>query len=171
MVARRRTWESGFSVIELIVVVAVILIIAAIAVPRMLHARMKANEAAAMASVRTVETAQSVYANMFPQTGYSNSLLNLGSNGSNCETITRTNACLIDSTLASGLKGSYLFDVTGDGMVPVQSYTVTATPQTSSAGECMFSGDQSGAISSSVAGSGGSFRSASSVPGGSSGGC
>ena len=149
---RQRSGQSGFSAIELLVVVAVILIIAAIAVPRMMHARIKANEAAAVANMKAVETAQNIYIHMFPQTGYADTLTNLGSNGSNCETVTPTNACLIDSNLSNGLKGSYLFYLSGDGKVPDQSYTLTAIPQSTSAGECSFTSNQTGVITSTLSG-------------------
>lgn len=141
--------QSGFSVVELLVVVALILVIAAIALPNLFSARAKANEASAVASIKAIQTAESVYQNTYPQLGYSGSLINLGNNGSTCETLSPTNACLLDPVLSSGLKDSYLFDLLGDGNIPDQSYTLSATPQSSGAGDCSFSSDQSGAIQSS----------------------
>lgn len=146
--SRGKPGQPGFSVIELLVVVAIILLIAAIAIPNLFGARKKANEASAVASLKAIQTAESVYQSTYPAQGYSGSLINLGSNGSTCETLSPTNACLLDPVLASGLKDNYLFDLLGDGNVPDQSYTLTATPQSSTAGNCTFSSDQSGAIQS-----------------------
>jgi type IV pilus assembly protein PilA len=138
--------ELGFSVIELLVVVAVILIIAAIALPRMLQARMKAKEAVAISSMKAVQNAQTLYSSTFPETGYASKLSYLGSNGS-CETISPENACLIDSTLAAGIKGDYQYDMKGDANVPDQSYTLTATPQGgANTSQCMLSMNESGTI-------------------------
>src|SRR6476619_4947405 len=93
-----RTRDSrfdGFSLVEILVVVMVILIIAAIAIPNLVHGKMRANEAAAVSSVKTINTAQLMYNNTFPEVGYSSSLANLGSHGSTCEKPTSTSACLI----------------------------------------------------------------------------
>ncbi len=147
----RKLEQWGFSVIELIVVVAVILLIAAIALPRMFNARKKASEASVVGSMRAIQIAEAVYQSTYPAKGYSPSLANLGNNGSACETTSPTNACLIDSVLASGLKDGYIFDLLGDGKTPDQSYTLTATPQSSASGPCTFSSDQSGGIQSSAA--------------------
>ncbi len=139
--------QSGFSVIELLIVIAVILAIVAIAIPRLLHARMNANAASAAASIRAIHSAEATYAMSYPQFGYSASLLNLGKNGSTCETVSHTNACLIDDTLATGIKSGYIFELTGDGATPDTTYNVTANPISSgSSGQCSFSSDQSGSI-------------------------
>lgn len=145
--SRRRPGQSGFSAIELIVVVAIILVIAAIALPNLFGARKKANQASAVASIKAIQTAESVYQNSYPAQGYSANLINLGSNGSTCETLSSTNACLLDPVLSSGSKDGYLFDLLGDGNIPDQAYTLSATPQSSAAGDCTFSADQSGLIS------------------------
>src|SRR4051812_10958992 len=70
--------QRGFSLIELLIVVAIILIIAAIAIPNFMRARMSANEAAAVHSLRTVTTAQITYGTMFPAAGYADTLTKLG---------------------------------------------------------------------------------------------
>ena len=96
---------AGFSLVEILVVVMVILIIAAIAIPNLVHGKMRANEAAAVSSVKTINTAQLMYNDAFPEVGYSASLANLGSHGSTCEKHTRRNACLImDEESTSGMK-------------------------------------------------------------------
>ncbi len=139
--------QSGFSVTEIVVVVAVILLIIAIAVPRLLHARMSANTASAAASMRAVNTAEAIYALNYPAVGYSARLINLGRNGSTCETVTSTNACLIDDGLATGIKSGYVFDLTGDGSTPDTAYNLTAVPESNGySGLCSFSSNQSGSI-------------------------
>jgi type IV pilus assembly protein PilA len=164
---RAKPGQSGFSVIELLVVVGLILLIAAIALPNLFDARKKANEASAVASIHAIQTAESVYQNTYPDLGYSGSLVNLGNNGSTCETLSPTNACLLDPVLSTGLKDSYLFDLLGDGKIPDQSYTLSATPQSSPAGGCSFFSDQAGAIQSSPALQS-AGKSGSGTPGGSS---
>jgi prepilin-type N-terminal cleavage/methylation domain-containing protein len=139
--------QSGFSVTELVIVIAVILVILAITVPRLLHARMNANAASAAASMRALHIAEATYASNYPALGYSPKLVNLGRNGSNCETVTSTNACLIDDTLATGIKSGYVFDLTGDGFIPDSAYTITADPISNGySGQCSFSSTESGAI-------------------------
>ncbi len=111
--------QKGFSLIELLIVVAIILIIAAIAIPNLLRARIAANESSAAASVRTIGTAQVSYTTSFPATGYSANLASLGPGGATCPAAgpSAANACLIDNVLAGGTKSGYNF--TSVGSVPV----------------------------------------------------
>jgi prepilin-type N-terminal cleavage/methylation domain-containing protein len=104
--------HEGFSLIELLVVVAVILIIAAIAIPNFIKSKIRANEAAAVSNLRNITTAQVVYTSTY-NIGYAGTLVNLGGNG---VTVDQNNAGLIDDVLANGLKSGYVF-----------SYAVTAT--------------------------------------------
>jgi prepilin-type N-terminal cleavage/methylation domain-containing protein len=111
--------QKGFSLIELLIVVAIILIIAAIAIPNLLRARMAANESSAASSVRTVNTAQVTYQSTYPTVGYAPTLLALGGPiGAACVPAS-TSACLIDSVLANNGnpagtgKSGYLFAGTG----------------------------------------------------------
>ena len=109
------TKKRGFSLIELLIVVAIILIIAAIAIPNLLRARMAANEASAVSSIRTVNTAQIVYQSNYPTKGYAANLAALGpTNATSCKRPTATSACLIDyqlstATAASSAKSGYYF--------------------------------------------------------------
>ena len=145
---------AGFSLVEVLVVVMVILIIAAIAIPNLVHGKMRANEAAAVSSVKTINTAQLMYNDAFPEVGYASSLANLGAHGSTCEKPTSTSACLImDEALTSGLKSGYIFEIVADGNTPTASYSLTATPETSLSGRCNISSSESGDIRISFPGS------------------
>jgi type IV pilus assembly protein PilA len=93
--------QKGFSLIELLIVVAIILIIAAIAIPNLLRARMAANESSAVNSVRTVTTGEITYQSTYPTVGYAPALVNLGGPlGAACVP-SQTTACVIDSVLAN----------------------------------------------------------------------
>ena len=70
--------QKGFSLIELLIVVAIILIIAAIAIPNLLRARIAANEASAASGIRTINTAEVAYNSNYPAQGYSPSLVGDG---------------------------------------------------------------------------------------------
>jgi len=130
--------QKGFSLIELLIVVAIILIIAAIAIPNLLRARMAANESSAVASIRTVNSAEVTYNSTYPTIGFSANLLNLGGAlGAACVPGT-ANACLIDSVLANNGnpagtgKSGYMFS-TGAGTVSNGvnvGYTVVGVPIT-----------------------------------------
>jgi type IV pilus assembly protein PilA len=130
--------QKGFSLIELLIVVAIILIIAAIAIPNLLRARMAANESSAVASIRTINTAEVTYNTTYPTVGFAAALSNLGGAlGAAC-TPASTTACLIDSVLANngnptgGGKSGYSFS-TGTGTVAGGvnvGYTALAVPIT-----------------------------------------
>ena len=127
--------QKGFSLIELLIVVAIILIIAAMAIPNLLRARIAANESSAVSSIRTINTAEITYQTGYPNVGYAAALANLG--GAAPCTPAPANACLIDNSLAtaspgSGVKAGYVFLATG--LAPVNGintqYTVGASPMT-----------------------------------------
>ena len=146
--------HAGFSLVEVLVVVMVILIIAAIAIPNLVHSKMSANEAAAVASMKAVHTAELLYQSAYPDVGFSGSLPNLGSHGSNCQKPTSTNACIImDEALTSGLKSGYIFDLVNDGNKPSTAYSVNATPESSATGRCAVGSSQSGELRFTVPGS------------------
>ena len=119
--------QKGFSLIELLIVVAIILIIAAIAIPNLLRARIAANEASAVASIRTINTAEISYNSAYPTVGFAAAIVNLGPGGvgTSCPVPpTSTASCLIDGQLASGTKSGYKFIAPGTA----STYVAVASP-------------------------------------------
>jgi len=137
--------QKGFSLIELLIVVAIILIIAAIAIPNLLRSKMAANEASAVGSLRTINTDSVAFS-----TTYGNYPTILGDLKTGAS-VSSTNADLIDTVLASGLKSGYAFTYTATS--PYQQYTLTAAPSTVNVtGQRYFFTDQSGVIRANTAG-------------------
>ncbi|ABF41989.1 Fimbrial protein pilin [Candidatus Koribacter versatilis Ellin345] len=144
--------EKGFSLIELLIVVAIILIIAAIAIPNLLRSRMAANEASAVGSLRTINTAEMTYSSAYPDVGFTLTLTNLAGPTRICDTgsrrATSTRACLIDNVLGAGTKSGYTFVLSGAAAATPQSlYSIAASPITvGSTGQRGFYSDETGVI-------------------------
>lgn len=125
--------KKGFSLIELLIVVAIILLIAAIAIPSLLRARIAANESSAAAAVRTITSAEQAYFGAFPTIGFATQIQDLGRTAP-C-TPAPTHACLLDNNISNAIPGSpghsgYQFLATGitAGSILNSSFVAGATP-------------------------------------------
>ncbi len=119
-----------------------ILIIAAIAIPNLLRARIVANEASAVSSLHTVVLAQKSYANTYPEVGFSCDLRSLGGRGGS-----DAGAGLIDDLLARGQKSGYRFEISNCAGSPHGSYNLLAYPVVpNTTGGRAFCADESGVI-------------------------
>jgi type IV pilus assembly protein PilA len=134
-----RKKQKGFSLIELLIVVAIILIIAAIAIPNLLRSKMAANEASAVGSLRTINTSGVAFSITYGN--FPTKLTDLGPSTAP----TSTAADLIDSALVTGTKSGYKFSYTASSTY--QQYSIQAGPVTSGVtGQRYFFTDQSGVI-------------------------
>ena len=145
-----RRKERGFSLIELLIVVAIILIVAAVAVPNLLRSRMSANEASAVASMRTVITSEIVYSSTYAN-GFSSDLVSLSDGGTptNCippAVASASSACLLDSNVASGTKNGYVFTYVPSGSGTFDTYVLNGDPGSSGAGQRHFFSDQTNVL-------------------------
>jgi len=126
--------QKGFSLIELLIVVAIILVIAAIAIPNLMKSKMAANESSTVSSIRTIVTSELSYAEVNPTSGYQ-SLGALASAG------------LIDTTLGAGTKSGYNFNLTPGSGTPPTTFTTWADPSSpGNSGTNYYCSDQSGVI-------------------------
>ncbi|HUA16405.1 MAG TPA: type II secretion system protein [Verrucomicrobiae bacterium] len=119
--------EHGFTLMELMIVVALILVIAAIAIPSMKEAKINTDEAAAVASIRAINTAEITYSTTYG--GYADSLANLG--GAEPCAKSAATACLLDESLTAGTKAGYAFAAVGGNPADGANttYVVGAAPE------------------------------------------
>ncbi len=136
----------GFSLIELLIVIAIILALAALAIPNLMRSKISANEASAVSSIRTIATAQTTYAISYPAQGYADQLTKLAQPHSGTA-VSYTAAGLLDWLLACPSqpcpKSGYQFSIGNTIGTPVSGYTVYATPLLQGeTGRRGFCGDQ-----------------------------
>jgi type IV pilus assembly protein PilA len=145
--------QKGFSLIELLIVVAIILIIAAIAIPNLLKSKMAANESSAVGSIRTINTGEVTYAAGCPNVGYTLTLTEL-----NTGALCAAGLNIIDNVLGgpAGVKSGYAFTYNSPGPDAsgiVNLYTISAVPSVvGTTGQRGFFSDQTGVVRYTLAG-------------------
>ena len=143
---------NGFTLMELLIVMAIIAILMLIAIPTVGSLKKKANDLSAIQSIHTIINSENMYESNYPTSGFACSLAALGGDPKSGAP-TPTAAQLIQPDLASGLKSGYIFTIANcskinaGGADRITGYTVTAKPQTvGSTGDRSFCSDQSGII-------------------------
>lgn len=123
------TKSKGFSLIELLIVVAIILVIAAIAIPNLLRARMQANQSAAVATLRNINNSEATYIIEFSSLGYADTFVKLGP-GTPCDS---NHSCLVDDVIGCAAQpctksGYNYFMASSAAAAPITDYRTTASP-------------------------------------------
>jgi len=131
---RRRQDEAGFTLMELLIVISIMLILMLIAIPNMLNLKSEANETSALQSLRAIQEAETQYNTEYPANGFACSLSALGGNASSGPP-SPTSAQLLQPDLAAGQKSGYTFAIVNCTKTTVNnqdmytSYEATAVPQ------------------------------------------
>jgi prepilin-type N-terminal cleavage/methylation domain-containing protein len=149
--------QKGFSLIELLIVVAIILIIAAIAIPNLMRARMAANDSSAAASERSIITAEVAYFAAFPTLGFPAAMTTLGGAINVACVPSQLTACLLDNNLSNngpgGLgKSGYNFAAAGQGAVPANTFLTTGTPISATTGSKAYCATEDGVVRTDIPG-------------------
>jgi type IV pilus assembly protein PilA len=154
----RRRRPNGFTLMELLIVIAIILILMLMAIPTIGSLKKSANRTSAINSMQTINKAEIQYESTFPANGFACSLTALGGDPS-AGAPSPTAAQILQSDLSSGYKSGYIFTVTNcskitiNGTDRITGYSVTAVPQTvGKTGDAGFCSDQFGTIKQDPAG-------------------
>jgi type IV pilus assembly protein PilA len=156
--ARMVREEDGFTLMELLIVISIILILMLVAIPTAGKIKKHANELSAQKSLQTIEQAESMYESTYPTNGFACSLSALGGEP-NAGPPSPTAAGVINGELTTGIKSGYIFNITNCTKVTVNnadritSYTATAVPATpGKTGDRGFCLDSGGAMRADPAG-------------------
>jgi type IV pilus assembly protein PilA len=156
--ARRSMQPNGFTLMELLIVMAIIAILMLIAIPTMGNLTRQANEMSAMQSVRAVMQAQLQYSTTYPVNGFACSLTALGGDPKSGAP-SATSSQLLQSDLSSGIKSGYIFTISNctkvnlNGTDRITGYQVSAVPETvGKTGNRGFCSDEFGTIKQDPAG-------------------
>jgi type IV pilus assembly protein PilA len=156
--ANRALQPNGFTLMELLIVIAIILILMLMAIPTIGGLKKQANETSAMNSVQVIMKAEMQYESTFPSTGYACSLAALGGDPKSGAP-TPAAAQLLQADLASGIKSGYIFSIgnctkaSTNGNDRITGYQITAVPETvGKTGNRGFCSDEFGTIKSDPAG-------------------
>jgi type IV pilus assembly protein PilA len=154
----RATQPNGFTLMELLIVIAIILILMLMAIPTIGGLKKQANETSAMNSVQVIMKAEMQYESTFPSTGYTCSLAALGGDPKSGAP-TPAAAQLLQADLASGIKSGYIFSIgnctkaSTNGNDRITGYQITAVPETvGKTGNRGFCSDEFGTIKADPAG-------------------
>jgi len=156
--ARRPMQPNGFTLMELLIVMAIIAILMLIAIPTMGRLTSQANELSAQQSLRAIQLAQLQYSTTYPVNGFACSLTALGGDPKSGAPIA-TSSQLLQSDLSSGVKSGYIFSISNctkvnlNGTDRITGYQITAVPETvGKTGNRGFCSDEFGTIKQDPAG-------------------
>ena len=157
--ARNESKSNGFTLMELLIVIAIILILMLMAIPTIGSLKKKANETSAINSVQVISKAELQYESTYPMNGYSCTLQALGGDPNGGAAPSAASAQILQGDLSGGYKSGYIFTISNCSKVTINSvdrftgYKITAVPQTvHTTGDRGFCSDQFGAITFDPAG-------------------